>query len=763
MMDGNKMRTNSLRQGFTPLGIWALSIGTSIGWGSFIVTCNTYLQKSGILGTTFGLLAGMAVILVITWNLQYMIQKAPNAGGVYTFEKKTGGKDLGFLAFWFVLLTYLAILWANITSVPLFARFFLGSTFRFGFHYHIFGYEVWFGEALLSICAVVLIGLLCSDSIRRINKIMVIAALTFAVGFSVCAVIAIVRHESAFSYAPLYAEGSSAIGQIIRIAVISPWAFIGFENISHFSEEYAFPMKKVRRILIWSILITTVLYLFVSMLSISAYPAEYESWLSYIRDMGNLEGIKAVPAFYAADHYLGKTGVAILMLALFGVILTSLIGNMLALSRLLYAAGREGEAPRQLAVLNRHNTPGVAICAIVAISVFIPFLGRTAIGWIVDVTTIGATLIYGLISFAVFQQAKQEKLRLERVTGLVGLLLMVCFVLLILIPGLLPFHAMETESYILFIVWALLGLAYFRVLIRNDRHQEHSQSFVVWLVLLFLVLFASMMWVSRATERAANSTVAEILTYHESHPADDSDERVREEREAFLKEQANRISNTTTLYTVVSLALFLLSTGIMLNNYRDARILGERLSVAEEAAKESQSKVEDLSRQVFTDPLTHVRNRSGYEEYISQLQARIDQGESLEIAIGVFDCDDLKGINDIHGHDKGNLYLQAASGLICRVFQHSPVFRVGGDEFVVILMGEDYDNRALLLQQFQEKQTAITATAGNEWEKVSVSSGVAVYDPLLDSSLKDLARRADQRMYEDKHIRKQNGLFSRSV
>ena len=149
MMDGNKMRTNSLRQGFTPLGIWALSIGTSIGWGSFIVTCNTYLQKSGILGTTFGLLAGMAVILVITWNLQYMIQKAPNAGGVYTFEKKTGGKDLGFLAFWFVLLTYLAILWANITSVPLFARFFLGSTFRFGFHYHIFGYEVWFGEALL--------------------------------------------------------------------------------------------------------------------------------------------------------------------------------------------------------------------------------------------------------------------------------------------------------------------------------------------------------------------------------------------------------------------------------------------------------------------------------------------------------------------------------------------------------------------------------------------------------------------------------------
>ena len=62
--------SSGLRPRFTPLGIWAFSIGTSIGWGSFIVTCNTYLQKSGLLGTVFGLLLGMAVILVITWNLQ---------------------------------------------------------------------------------------------------------------------------------------------------------------------------------------------------------------------------------------------------------------------------------------------------------------------------------------------------------------------------------------------------------------------------------------------------------------------------------------------------------------------------------------------------------------------------------------------------------------------------------------------------------------------------------------------------------------------
>ena len=573
-----------LRGSFSPLGMWAFSIGTSIGWGSFIVTCNTYLQKSGVLGTVFGMLLGMAVILVITWNLQYMIRKAPNAGGIYTFEKRVGGKDFGFLALWFVLLTYLAILWANMTSLPLFARFFLGNTFRFGFRYRIFGYEVWLGEALLSMCAVVLIGLLCMNSSRAGDRVMIAAALTFAAGFTVCAVIAVARHDSAFSYAPLYTEGSSAFAQIVRIAAISPWAFIGFENISHFSEEYRFPVRKVRGILICSVVMTTALYLFVSLLSVSAYPPEYASWLAYIRDMGNLDGIRAVPAFYAADYYLGQTGVTVLMLALFGVILTSLIGNMLALSRLLYAAGREGEAPRALAQLNRRGIPGKAIAAIVAVSVFIPFLGRTAIGWIVDVTTLGATIIYGLISHGVFCHAWQEGHRLERCTGIAGLVLMTVFALLLLIPGLLPFHAMETESYFLFIVWSVLGLLCFRILIHRDRNREYGQRIIVWIILLVLVLFASMMWVSRATESAANEAVDRIFEYHESHPTLDTDENVKEERVAYLREQARAISSTNTIYTVVSLGLFVLIITMMLNNYRETQKLGKQLTEAENEA-----------------------------------------------------------------------------------------------------------------------------------------------------------------------------------
>ena len=273
------------------------------------------------------------------------------------------------------------------------------------------------------------------------------------------------------------------------------------------------------------------------------------------------------------------------MLALFGVILSSLIGNMMALSRLLYAAGREGEAPQVLKKLNAQGIPANAIYCIVAVSILMPFLGRTAIGWIVDVTTLGATIVYGLICHAVYRHARAQQRKLEKWTGIIGFALMAIFLVLLLTPGLLPFHAMETESYVLFILWSVLGLFYFRKLVRRDLHREYGKSYLVWIVLLMLILFASMMWVHRATEQEADRVVGEVLEYHMSHPSGDSDIHVKEARTAFLQHEADRISSTNTMHTWVSLALFLLAMLIMLNNYRDTRDLGERLSAAQEAER----------------------------------------------------------------------------------------------------------------------------------------------------------------------------------
>ena len=165
--------------------------------------------------------------------------------------------------------------------------------------------------------------------------------------------------------------------------------------------------------------------------------------------------------------------------------------------------------------------------------------------------------------------------------------------------------------------------------------------------------------------------------------------------------------------------------------------------------------ISNLDRKAHVDALTSVRNKAAFTAYLNKLQDDMDSfGEPAECALGVFDCDNLKKVNDHYGHDKGDIYLKTASRLICRVFQHSPVFRIGGDEFAVVLLKDDFRNREELISQFRNSEEEICKNAENEWEQVRVTLGLAVYDPGTDGSVADVARRADRLMYENKRIRK---------
>ena len=124
--------------------------------------------------------------------------------------------------------------------------------------------------------------------------------------------------------------------------------------------------------------------------------------------MDEFDGIAGLPAFFAAHYYLGDTGVHILMASLLALVITSLIGNLRALSRLCYAVAQDGILPERYSHLNEKQIPVQTIMLIVLVSLPIPFVGRTAIGWIVDATTFGATILYGFASAAVFKESGRE-------------------------------------------------------------------------------------------------------------------------------------------------------------------------------------------------------------------------------------------------------------------------------------------------------------------------------------------------------------------
>jgi diguanylate cyclase (GGDEF)-like protein len=184
--------------------------------------------------------------------------------------------------------------------------------------------------------------------------------------------------------------------------------------------------------------------------------------------------------------------------------------------------------------------------------------------------------------------------------------------------------------------------------------------------------------------------------------------------------------------------------------------VGRLTSTFKRLAGHMKEHINDLNNRVYVDALTHVRNKGAYADIIEELQEEMNTNhDDMEFAVGVFDCDDLKAVNDNYGHERGDVYLQTASRLICRVFKHSPVFRIGGDEFSVILRNEDYVNRDELIRQFKKEEDEISISKENVWEQVHVTVGVSVFDPERDNAVIDVVRRADKAMYENKNKKKQ--------
>ena len=162
--------------------------------------------------------------------------------------------------------------------------------------------------------------------------------------------------------------------------------------------------------------------------------------------------------------------------------------------------------------------------------------------------------------------------------------------------------------------------------------------------------------------------------------------------------------------------------------------------------------IEAANKKAYKDGLTGVKNKLAYLEALAELELSLENGTVKNYGVVVFDLNGLKTINDTLGHEAGDEYIKSASRLICTQFTHSPVFRVGGDEFVAILKGSDYEHREELEDSFRK---IIDENQRNGL--VVVSSGLAVNQPGIDESYNDVFKRADQLMYERKQALKTAG------
>ncbi|WP_024865262.1 GGDEF domain-containing protein [Butyrivibrio sp. FCS014] len=147
------------------------------------------------------------------------------------------------------------------------------------------------------------------------------------------------------------------------------------------------------------------------------------------------------------------------------------------------------------------------------------------------------------------------------------------------------------------------------------------------------------------------------------------------------------------------------------------------------------------------DELTGTKNKTAYKELETSVQTNIENGmDYLPFALAVCDTNNLKMINDTLGHAAGDEYIKASAKLLCDTFVHSPVFRIGGDEFAVFLRGDDYVNRLELIDKLKKRVLKNKESGTGP----ILAVGISDYNPEKDTSVSDIFERADKEMYENK-------------
>lgn len=164
--------------------------------------------------------------------------------------------------------------------------------------------------------------------------------------------------------------------------------------------------------------------------------------------------------------------------------------------------------------------------------------------------------------------------------------------------------------------------------------------------------------------------------------------------------------------------------------------------------KNSKLREKDMSQLAIKDSLTGIRNRTAYDALEKELVKNLENGDE-SFGFAMIDLNNLKMINDNYGHDKGNISIKLLCSAVCTVFAHSPVFRVGGDEFVAVLRGNDYEHSDELERRFLSSFSENSDTL-KPWERIDAAIGIAKYDPEIDSDVAAVLKRADELMYRRK-------------
>lgn len=456
-----------LSKTYKPQWVWAIALGSAIGWGAFILPTE-WMNIAGPVGTMIGLGIGAVLMMIIAVSYGVLIEKHPVSGGEFAYTYLKFGRDHAFICGWFLTLAYICIVALNASAMALAGKFLFPSITNVVPLYEIGGWQVYLGEIIISTFFLCLFaymnvkGTSLSGSMQYIFCIILVAGVVFLT-------IGMVMSPATdlANVTPLFKPGIAPWKGILAVLVIAPWAYVGFNNIPQAAEEFDFPAKKAFSLIVYSLIFAAILYSFMIFATAVSVP-----WQQLVA---------GEPAWGTGDvvsDTLGSIGVFLLALSLCMGVFTGLNGFFSSSSRLLFAMGRAKIIPSTFAKLHpKHKTPYVGVLFTFVFCLAAPWFGRPVLLWVVDMSAVGVTIAYFytcLTAYKLFRW-KKEAVGDERqyspgkkIMALLGVASGLSFLGLLLIPG--TSSSLGVESFIALGVWILIGAVFYAV----KRKELHS-------------------------------------------------------------------------------------------------------------------------------------------------------------------------------------------------------------------------------------------------------------------------------------------------
>ena len=451
--------------------IFTIALGSVIGWGAFMLPGNVFLPNYGVVNTLIGFIIAIAMLVFIEKSYVAVMDRVPKAGGEYSFANELLGQKSGFITGWGLLLAYVSIIPLNATAVPMV----LDAVFPFydkgTLLYSVAGYPVFANDIMVSLAIIIVFAIINLKGIK--GALAAQNIFVFALLFSLI----IIGLFAAFNIHTVELDnlntnwGTIDTASIIRIIAFAPWAFIGFDAVAQLSGDHDIDANKVSKMTLLAIITGALVYNalnVITALGIGQSALVESSWAT-----GE-----------AVRHLVGNGIFYLLAVAMFGAVISGLNGFFISSSRLVmsmsedYGIGvKSGTTPERttaastsdlgadLSATRQHPKaitepdakalaiPNWVMYFIALFAMTVPFFGRTALLWFVDLASVGASIAYFMTCLCAYKIAKTGA---SKIMSGMGMLVSMAFLVFLLTPW---FDSnISIPSYYSLLFWSVLGV-----------------------------------------------------------------------------------------------------------------------------------------------------------------------------------------------------------------------------------------------------------------------------------------------------------------